>query len=67
VITIPTPLFVTLVLLLVLCLAGWGWTIRRSFNHALTMYDRGDKDGYRRGCLAYLKAMERMKKSRKRK
>lgn len=66
-ITIPMTQFVFLIVLLGASLAGWGWTLNRSFKRAMISYDMGDKDGYRRGCLAYLKAMAPKAKPKKRK
>ena len=58
---IPLWMFMFAVILLILALVGWGWTISRNVKRSVHAFNLGDAEGYRRGCLTTLKQVEQVR------
>ena len=61
---VPSYMLFTAVVLFLLAMGGWGFTLQRSIKRALLAYQmvlkNGDTAGYARGCIVTLKRMEEM-------
>lgn len=59
---VPSYMLFTAVVLLVLALIGWGFTLKRSLKQAVLAYQmglrNGDTSGYARGCLVTLQRVK---------